>query len=436
MTVSTIARNGLLVRLLKNILVKNSFSNKVIGSIFTQCLLSAANLCIGLLLIRLAPKDEYGLYIVCFAIIQIFISIQNAMVNSPLTVILPEKNPGERSKFVQGLATGQWIFLAPLLIVFGMGLAVNNFFFTNTAGGLPLWALLFAIPSFYFKEFIRVLNYIYLYIGRIIFIDVIFVGSVLLGLTVCVGADYLDAKSVVFTLGFASLVSAFVGHSMTGRIYSPKAKPIREAYGDTWRYSRWALLGILVTNIQTYSYVFIVSSMLGLKDIADINAARLFFMPFGLVITSSQRILIAKGAQTFADCQKKFAQLLFGFVTFFVIAWAAYFALVFLASDFVVKHVFTAKYINITNFILLWGVFFLFNSLAFIIIQAMQVIKKFKKLSLLNGCSSLIMLCLCILLTRSLGPIGSLYAVIAGEVCFILLAGPQLVRFIYSVKDS
>ena len=61
-------------------------SNALAGMI-DQALLSALNFAIGLLFIRLASKEEYGLYTQFFGLLMLSQSLQNALTNSPLIAL-------------------------------------------------------------------------------------------------------------------------------------------------------------------------------------------------------------------------------------------------------------------------------------------------------------------------------------------------------------
>ena len=80
---------------------------KISSAIFTQSLLSLANFIVGFVVAKYATKSEYGIYVILFSIIGIAGNYQNALVNTPLTVLAPKKDPAEKDLFLSGLGFGQ-----------------------------------------------------------------------------------------------------------------------------------------------------------------------------------------------------------------------------------------------------------------------------------------------------------------------------------------
>jgi len=78
-------------------------------------MLSGVNFAIGFLMVKYATKSEYGTYVILFSIIGILGNYQAALINNPLTVLLPPKTSTERESFLSGLGFGQWFFFYLLL---------------------------------------------------------------------------------------------------------------------------------------------------------------------------------------------------------------------------------------------------------------------------------------------------------------------------------
>ena len=88
---------------------------KFSGAMFTQGMLSGVNFAIGFLMVKYATKSEYGTYVILFSIIGILGNYQNALINTPLTVLSPKKESTEKESFLSGLGFGQWVFFYLLL---------------------------------------------------------------------------------------------------------------------------------------------------------------------------------------------------------------------------------------------------------------------------------------------------------------------------------
>ncbi len=393
-----------------------SLAIKMAGSVFTHSLLSATNFLVGLYLIRTAAKEEYGLYIMCFSVLQIFSSIQNALVNTPMMVLLPAKKADQQTPFLAGLAGGQYLSLSPVLALCGVGLLL-------TSRSIPLapeqcnalLALLFAIPASYAREFLRALQYVALNIRAVIYSDLAFIGGLAVTLLLSGSAGGATAAKVILALGAAGLASAGYAYRREGRKFSFRFAWMRGAFRETWFFSRWALMGVAVANVQSFAYIFIISTVMGLSQTAEISAARLFFMPFGILLSSSQRILLAKGAHMLKEGLRDFLIMILRFLGMLTLLWAIYFLVVWFSCKWVIVNIFTDKYADIGPAILGWGMFFGVSTWTFILNHALQALKDFKMLSLLGAVSAAVTLGGCLILTHLFGLWGGLLSLIMGE---------------------
>ena len=112
-----------IIRIL-NRMVKNHSVQHVFWAMFTQGLLSVVSFLIGFVIAVKAQKAEYGLYVLLFSIIGIFGNYQNAIVNTPLTILM-RKQENEKT-FIGSFALGQWIVLVPLIIIMIITAAVMS----------------------------------------------------------------------------------------------------------------------------------------------------------------------------------------------------------------------------------------------------------------------------------------------------------------------
>jgi O-antigen/teichoic acid export membrane protein len=83
-----------------------------------QALLSLANLLISIIFIKYASKAEYGYYSIAYSIILFVTSIQNAVVNTPLAVLLVTKKATDKKYYVASLFYGQFLVILPCACLF------------------------------------------------------------------------------------------------------------------------------------------------------------------------------------------------------------------------------------------------------------------------------------------------------------------------------
>src|SRR5207247_8618782 len=72
-------------------------------ALIDQAILSATNLVIAFILIKTVPKEEYGHYSIVFAVSLFLISIQNAIVTTPLAVLLAANDTHRKKLYAAAL---------------------------------------------------------------------------------------------------------------------------------------------------------------------------------------------------------------------------------------------------------------------------------------------------------------------------------------------
>src|SRR5438876_4686365 len=78
-----------------------------------QAILSGANFVIAIILMKTVAKEEYGYYSIAFAVSLFLVSLQNAVVTTPLAVLLAGKRGAEKDDYVAALYWGQIIAAIP-----------------------------------------------------------------------------------------------------------------------------------------------------------------------------------------------------------------------------------------------------------------------------------------------------------------------------------
>ena len=78
-----------------------------------QAILSGANLVTAIVLMKTVPTQEYGYYSIAFAASLFLVSLQNAVVTTPLAVLLAGKCGEEKDNYAGALYWGQIISIVP-----------------------------------------------------------------------------------------------------------------------------------------------------------------------------------------------------------------------------------------------------------------------------------------------------------------------------------
>ena len=289
--------------------------------------------------------------------------------------------------------------------------------------------LSFAALTFLMREFIRTVNYSKLRIQLVVKMDVCFVLFIAIGVSTLIVYHKITSGFTIITLGAGYFLAAVFGYFNAGDVYFLKRESIKNAFSETWQYSRWTLIGVTSAILMERGYIYIVSLTLGIEVIADISAARLFVTPISFLIASSSKILIAKGAEILNNRGfSRFKKFVFVITFFLILVWTGYILFLSVFYDYIISFL-GEKYGNIGGYVLLWGVYFLILSIRFPVTNALVVCKEFKALAYYGIISAVLTITACLVLTGVIQGSGAIISLIIGEMTALLLALKGLSMF-------
>jgi O-antigen/teichoic acid export membrane protein len=400
------------------------------GAMFTQGLLSMTNFIVGVCVAKYADKNEYGIYVLLFSTIGMVGSYQNALVNNPLTVLVNKKEPIEKALFVSGLGFAQWLFFFPIVIVamiVGLMYSLSHKDFTIIKYVL---IVLLVSSTYLVREFLRTVNYAKLRIQFIVKMDVIFVLSVVLGLGILVGLKKVTGSISIGILGIGYFLPSLFGYVYAGDMYVLDWGSMKGAIRETWAYSKWAIISVSSYMLQNRGYIYILSAALGLQELADISAARLFFMPLGLIIDSSGKMILAKGAEVLnVEGLRRFKKFVLSITGFLMLLGALYGGLLWFIHPVLITSVLGDKYANLSEFIFLWGIYFFIYSLRFPINSSLMVCGEFKALAGYDVLGAILTCATCLILVGVIKGSGAIMALAMGELVLLSLNAPKLLGY-------
>ena len=396
---------------------------KILSAMFTQGLLSVSNFAIGLAIAKYAPKSEYAMFVILFSIIGIVGNYQNALINTPLAVLFHKKESTEKALFLSGLGFGQWLLFFPFVILTLIVTVTYSFIYQEFSILKYVMILSIATLAYLLREFVRSVNYSKMRIDLIIKMDILFICCVAIGLWLLIAFHSVTSSFSITVLGIGYFISAIFEYFYARDVYIFNWQSIKKAFAETWQYSSWSLLSVSTYMLQSRGYIYIISALLGLNELADISAAKLFMMPLGLAIQSSNKIILAKGCEVLNvghDGISRFKKFILSMTCFLVILWVIYVLFLWSSHRLFVTYALGDKYSNLDGFILLWGLFFLVEILRFPINRALMVCKEFKVLANYDIISAIITTMACFILTGTMRGPGAIVALIVGELTLLL----------------
>ena len=326
------------------------------ASLFDQGLLSALNLALGLVLIRLATKEHYGLYAQLYVAGIFTATLLESLVTGPLTTLAPGLDDERRRALLGHLDRYQRRLAAALAAASGVVTAV-------VVGWLQLDAhpvLLGIAFSIYvwagaLREFGRSVGFIEGRARAVLRMDGWYAVAVAVGIGALAAAGAMSLPAVMLVLGLANLAALSLrpldgGDGRLGH---------REAIAAVWARGKWALPGALMAWLTNYSYLYLAALWLGLDASADLNASRLLLMPLSLCVLAWSRV--ARPHMTRLLKQREMRAL--DRYTLLSVAGVellsvVYGALLWALLPWLETHVLGAKYAGLEPLVLAWTVYF------------------------------------------------------------------------------
>ena len=400
-----------------------------------QGMLSAANFLIAIILIKTVAKVDYGYYSIAFSISLFLISVQNAIVNTPLAVLLVTKKGGEKKAYAASLCYGQFLALLPAVC---LGLAViiilRSWGLDSTQASVAT-ALCIGAVGLLFREFLRAY-----YFAEEVPLQVLKMDALYVALLLClIALSYLfltiSVAVILILMGVSGLLSALV--FSRNRDWEYRQESIREGYRENWKLGKWALLGVFVTHVQNYSYLYLLGALLGSVAVAEVSAARLLLMPLMFVQEGWGKIAVPHGSKLREQNRiERFfkEQILVSLIV--TLGTAAYLVLVLTFRRTIVGSLLSGKYENSLDYVLFWGAIFIIRFITQNASYGLQVTKNFPTISKMNFVTMLVTVGSAYLLIGTHGIEGGLAALIVGGV---LLAGALWFSFgktVLSTRDQ
>jgi|GEM_PF-2170111 len=401
-----------------------------------QSFLSGVNFLVTIILIKTVSKGEYGYYSIAFAISLFLVSVQNAIVTTPLSVLLAAKKSDEKQNYVRTLCWGQFIAILPAVVI---GLILIGMLYHLGLDGIKTsiaMGLCLASAGILLREFGRAYHYAEQLPQSVLKLDLCYITLYfsLIALT-----TYIFKLSVALIFIFMGLSGAiafmiFCYHKLPINL---NRNLIKESFAENWKLGKWAILGVVTTHIQRYSHLYILGALIGSDAVADVSASRLLFMPFLLIEIGWGKVTIPHGSilRENKRLNRYFKELIvislgLGLAIFL------YATLISLFSGQLEKYLYTEKYASAFNFVFLWAAIFAIDWIKANASFGLQVVKKFESLAKINIFTMIITVLSTYLFIKLFGIKGALFAILLGEVIFAFILWWVLTTHILLIKPD
>ncbi|WP_417347057.1 lipopolysaccharide biosynthesis protein [Ferrimonas sp.] len=388
--------------------------SKVVVSAIDQGLLSAFNFGLNLVLIKFWTPALFGVYSILFTLTFVFISLQNALINTPYSVLVPAReNP---ASLRQTLSWGNVLFLIALAVgctLLQMVPGLNQSYVSPA-----LVSLFFVIRLL--REYFRCRWSAELELMPVLWADLAFVLLFTLGAGLLwwqLGWANVSLTQLLWLLCISQLLSLAYMMAKELPLLQPLGwRQLATQYAPVWQQSRWSLVGVSTTEIQNRGYIFVVGLLFGSTMVGFIQAGRVFFGPLNIITSAWTRVakptlarLNAQGKQE--AFQKLVRQGLIGFLLFNLLFSLA----LYLFWPLLDAYLFSDDYRNVGWVTLQWAIVTLLFHLRATGSAAIQAQNRFKPLAKATLWGALFSLSSLVLIGLTGGGAWVVVSVIIGE---------------------
>lgn len=331
-------------------------------SIVDQAWLSMLNLAIGLILIRLVAKEDYGAYAQLYVAGLFAAGITEALVSNPLTTLASRYSDDQRATMVAHLDRFQRQLSTVVAVLFGIVCAgVAAWFELAQPAWLGLGFALY-VKTNATREYRRSTLFIESASRSVLFLDLRYGIAVLACTGALIWADWLVIPAVFAVLGAANLLA------LLGPPAHPAPQPhavpsYHDAVRESWKRGRLGLPGSILAWVINYSYMYVVAAWLGATATADLNASRLLLMPISLSVQAWSRVARPIIGRLLATHDRaRLRKMLLGSVVGIEVLTLSYVLVLWLALPWLQHHVLGEKYAAVQTLVLVWGGYFAINA--------------------------------------------------------------------------
>ncbi len=399
-----------------------AFLRLLSGGVAIQALLSASNFVVGLLLVRRTPDAQYGYFVLISTVVLLSVILQGAFIQPPMIIRLTRFNPQERAELIGGLIRDQsrlvpFIVGAAGVILLGLQLAERL--------TLPLSAIIvtgtLAVVAALRREFFRMVLFAYRRPNEVLKCDLLYCALLVAGAYLATLSTF-SAAATALTLA----ASAFIAGAILSRLlwrqeaWNPQASPgkLREIAHE----GGWSSFGGGVHWLFSQGYNYLVAGTLDVGAVAALAATRLLVMPVGLLSTGIGTLMLPTASKW---TQQHGAETVLKRLALFAASLAAmsacYLLAMWVARAWIFNVVLHKHFADRDRLILAWSVIAIVTVFRDQLIYFLVARARFRLTSTITLLSAVASFAISFTAMRSMGVIGALLGLLAGEV--VNLAG-------------
>jgi O-antigen/teichoic acid export membrane protein len=394
---------------------------RLLGSaVIAQALLSAANLAVGLILIRRTDDHDYGYYVLVLNALMLVTQLQTQFLGPAMVLRMAESGKAERASLIGAIYRHQrW--LSPIVGIVVAVTTVALWLAGSVSGSVTLIilaAIAAALASLH-REFFRMILLAYSRPNDVLRVDAVYVVLLVAGALLATLTPFPALAAVLLLC----LAAAFSGTLLARALWRFEPWNIHgtEAMRQLAAVGAWTTAGAAIHWTFAQGYNYLIVGTLDVRAVAAVAATRLLMMPVNMLSTGVASLMLPT---TTAWLRQRgtgtvFRRLLLLSCGITCLA-LCYFLVVWLMRDWLFLHVLKKQFAHRDQLIFMW--FFIFALMIFRdqLLFLPLARRRFRILTGITLLSAVLSLTVSYAMMRRVGVEGALIGVLTGEIISVL----------------
>ncbi len=380
-----------------------------------QVVSSGTNFFLGLYLVRSLSIEAFGLYGIAYAFILFYSGVVNSLFVTQMVVNYPDRDECDRNNYCARMLISKLLFsLFSVVVLFLLYLFISKIYFIYNY--VYVFCVLLSSITYTFKEFFVRYSYTAKREGWALSVNsitsfFIFFILYLLG----VHGDNPPIEGILYAFSLSNFLGGVLGVVLSRLpVFSVNLKDTSSDFFEAWNGGKWALVGTVIIWMQSQAYVYVSAIFLGPVGVGVANAARLLVAPAMFAVPAVTQLVMPRLAELRNQNIKKMYNV-GGIITVGLVVFSIFYAFLLIALGDYVVVLLGDKYGDIQTLLLVWCLVLVFQFTRIGTSTVLQVVKKFRGISLVNFFSALIAVVAAIALMKYWGVEGAVLGTAVGE---------------------
>jgi O-antigen/teichoic acid export membrane protein len=274
-------------------------------SVIDQSVVSGSNFLTGVLLGRLVAPAEYGVFVIAWTTLMIALSLQNALVCTPMSVIGAQKQEADCPSYwgslliVQTvLSGGTCLFIAIAGIILH---GVSGLSFSSPS--FPSLIAATVISCFFLQgqEFFRRLLIVKLSLKETLINDLVTNTIRIGGLLILVYTGSLSTITSLYVIGFSLVAGASLGYLRLRNDIRISYERLQSDFLESWHFGKWVMAEMLPYVLSVQGYTYLTAIIIGAQQTAALGASQNLLNATNILILSFTNVVTPIASRKYSN---------------------------------------------------------------------------------------------------------------------------------------